>query len=83
METVLKEPPQLLILDLEIEGGNGLDILKAIKNRKLKTTIIIFTNHNIYKNQCLQLNADYFFDKSNDFEEMIFTIKKLVGEKSN
>ncbi len=69
----------VLILDLEMPGGNGTEVLKWLQNKGKKPVIIVFTNHAnlVYRNTCFRLGADYFYDKSFEFEKLINSIKTL------
>jgi len=61
--------PDFLLLDINLPGKNGMEILKLIKNNKLKCEVIMITNHadEYYRNQCKKLGAKYFLDKSSEF----------------
>jgi len=67
----------LAIIDVRLKEGLGTDVLKTIKARASGTKVIIFTNHNEFKKECLKLGADYFYDKSNEFDELIESIISL------
>lgn len=79
LQAVLKNIPQIVILDLFLDGGSGLSILQSIRRLDLPVKVIVFTNHSFYRNECARLGSDYFFDKSKDFEEMIKTIRVLAS----
>lgn len=65
----------LAILDLQLKEGNGLGILKAIRElpQAAKGIIAVFTNHAFpqYRERTLALGADYFFDKSREFGRVL------------
>lgn len=69
--------PQILILDLVLSDGSGLTLLKHLRDLKIPIKIIVFTNYNFYRKECQLLGSDYFFDKSNEFDEMVKTVKSL------
>ena len=69
--------PNILILDLVLSDGSGLKLLKSIRERKLPLTVIVFTNYSFYRKECKIIGSDYFYDKSNEFEQMISTVKEL------
>ena len=68
--------PDSVILDLKLYGGSGLDVLQKIKNEKPETKVIILTNYPEpqYMKKCMDLGADYFFDKSEDFDKILYVI---------
>lgn len=65
----------ILILDLNLPDGNGIEILKWAKAKKLAIKIFIFSLNTELKKLCLKLGAHQFFDKSNDFDSLIGHIK--------
>jgi len=71
--------PDLIILDIMMPDGNGLDAIKVIKQRKPAQKVMIYTNYpsTLNRKKCKAAGADYFFDKSEDFEKMYSTVKKF------
>lgn len=65
----------LIILDLSLPDGNGLELLKLLKERNVKKKVLVFSTNTDLKNVCLRYGAYAFFDKANDFDELIETIK--------
>ena len=65
----------LIILDLSLPDGNGLELLKLLKERKDKRKVLVFSTNTDLKNVCLKFGAYAFFDKANDFDELIETVK--------
>ncbi|OHD70945.1 MAG: hypothetical protein A2W19_08240 [Spirochaetes bacterium RBG_16_49_21] len=68
--------PDTVILDIRLNDGNGIDLLQQIKDATPCTKVIMLTNYNIplYEKRCKELGADYFFDKSKDFEKLLDVI---------
>ena len=79
IQTFRKNHPDVLILDISMPDGNGIDVLKNIQKDKSDTTIIILTNYPYaqYEKICRDLGASYFFDKSNEYENVIHVFKQL------
>jgi response regulator of citrate/malate metabolism len=65
----------LIILDLSLPDGNGLELLKILKERKEKKKVLVFSTNTDLKQVCLRYGAYAFFDKATDFDELIETIK--------
>lgn len=62
--------PDLIFLDINLPGKNGLQMLKDIRtNKAIDPVIVILTNNTLsgYRNECMQAGADYFLDKAKDF----------------
>lgn len=64
--------PDALILDLQLGDGNGLTLLKSIKQNKPNIKVVVLTNHSTDANRlhALRAGADNFLDKSTDFEQI-------------
>jgi DNA-binding NarL/FixJ family response regulator len=71
--------PDAVILDLQIRGGNGLDVLRDIKRRGASAVVLVFTNDPFpgSEQRCRDAGADYFFDKTTDVEKLIDSVKSL------
>ena len=82
VKSVSKLKPDVVILDIRMPGNGGLSALKVIKSKNLAPVVIILTSYPYpeYRKRCLEDGADYFFDKSNEIEEMINILKKLVKD---
>ncbi|MFZ7115725.1 MAG: response regulator transcription factor [Bacteroidota bacterium] len=63
--------PDVIILDIKIPGKSGVEVLPELK-LKSYAKVIMLTNYSdvYYKNLCLKLGAEYFLDKSNEFEKI-------------
>jgi two-component system response regulator DevR len=70
--------PDTVILDIRLNDGNGIDLLQNIKALNSSTRVIMLTNYNIplYERRCRELGADFFFDKSKDFEKLLDVIAR-------
>jgi len=64
--------PDAVILDIRMPGGSGLDVLRNIKKDGVVSMVIILTNYpyQIYRQKCLQAGADFFLDKSTEFDQI-------------
>lgn len=80
---ISKLKPDVVILDMKLEAGSGLDVLASVNTDKSDTKIIVFTNYSFYRNACMEAGADYFFDKSMEISEMLKTVVKFAEEYSN
>jgi two-component system response regulator DevR len=63
--------PAVLILDMTLSAGNGYDVLQAVKQQPSAPLIIVLTNHPAYRQRSLDAGADYFFDKSAEFDRLL------------
>jgi DNA-binding NarL/FixJ family response regulator len=83
VQLVRKLNPDIVILDINLQIGNGIDVLNILRKNSLTCTIIMFTNYasNAFKVLTQKLGAKYFFDKSNNIEDLIDTLKSIASDK--
>lgn len=72
--------PSIVLLDINLPGKNGIELLRLIKKNTTACEVIMITNHadDYYREQCYELGAKYFLDKSNDFALVPVIIRQLV-----
>lgn len=82
IESIHKSKPDVVILDIRMPGGSGIEVLKNIKKDKSAPLVIMLTNYPYpqYRKKCLDEGADFFFDKSTEFEKLVEVFKKLFQE---
>lgn len=69
--------PEVAILDIHMPDGSGIEVLAHIKKKSPQTTVIMLTNYPLppFRKCCLKAGADYFFDKSTEFEKVIEVLR--------
>lgn len=84
LEKLRLQQPDLILLDISLPDGNGIDILKKTRTMYPDTKSIIITNHanDYYKDLCISLGAYSFLDKSKDFELIPAYISSLLPLKA-
>ncbi len=72
--------PDTLILDLQMPGGSGLDVLRAIRLDHPHLHVLICTNfpYPQYREECLSAGANFFIDKSAEFEKIPAILRELI-----
>ena len=81
-EAVRRLKPDVLILDLRMPGGSGLDVLESLRREGGESVVIVLTNYSFpqYREKCLKSGARFFFDKSSEFDRVAEVLRGLVGE---
>ncbi len=71
--------PDVILLDIHLLGGSGIDVLHALKKRGEAPVIIVLTNYAYpqYRQKCLEAGADFFFVKSTEFDRVIPTLEQI------
>jgi DNA-binding NarL/FixJ family response regulator len=74
-----EEKPDLIILDMMLKNGTGIDVLKQINGIDQKPTIIVYSNFadSSYRKAAYQNGADYYVDKSEDIAKLLEVIEEV------
>ncbi len=64
--------PDFIIIDIRLRGGDGINLLKNVKKEHPGITVAMLTNYSSpeFRDKCASLGADFFFDKSRDFDRI-------------
>lgn len=72
--------PDLVILDIQMPRGTGLDVLRNIHSTANAPLFIVFTNfpYPQYRKRALECGARFFFDKSSEFDRLRELLNQLT-----
>ncbi|CAN7613930.1 response regulator transcription factor [Trinickia sp. LjRoot230] len=88
VETALRgiaaSDPEVVIIDLRLTDSHGIDLLHALRSRTDSIVTIVLTNYSthVFREASFIAGADYFFDKTTEFDLAMDTIERLAREKS-
>lgn len=73
--------PEIVLLEIALPGKSGFDLLAFIKAHHPDTRTMILTNLSgeVYRQKSYELGADYFIDKSGEFE----LINRIIGNDAS
>ena len=85
VERIRKLKPDAVILDIRLRKGSGINVMREIKKDEPSPTVIILTNYpnNLYRRKCINAGADFFLDKSTEFEKIPVILRELASKLSN
>lgn len=85
LKFIKQHKPNAVILDIRMPGGNGIEVLRHIKQIDPSIKVIMFTNYpySQYRKKCLESGADYFLDKSAEFNKIPEIINQLAKQSRN
>ena len=65
--------PDAVVLDIQLPGIAGMDLLMQFKQEQPSCVVIVLTTYAFkeFRQRCVALGADHFFDKSTEFERVI------------
>ena len=72
IDGILASHPEVVVLDVQLEGGTGLQVLKAVRAAEPQIAFVVFSNNAgpAYRKRYLGEGAAGFLDKSSDFEQL-------------
>ena len=82
MQSARRQVPELVILDLQLPDGNGMQIIGSLKLLSPALRIAVLTLHadNAYRLECLTLGADWFFDKATDIDALLGQVRQQAAQ---
>ena len=80
IDAIRRLKPAIVVLDISMPDGSGLQVLAAVKRENPPPIVMMLTNlaYERYREECRQLGADYFFDKSTEFQQAKEALIKLA-----
>jgi DNA-binding NarL/FixJ family response regulator len=78
IDSIRQLKPDVVVLDIQMPRGTGLDVLKNVKHGGLGPKVIVFTNfpYPQYRKRAMEYGADFFLDKTTEFEKL----RELFGQ---
>jgi len=72
VEGILRTRPDSVLLDIQLIGGSGLDVLRIAHPQVPSAVFIVLTNHPSpqYRRICMEAGAAYFFDKNSEIAKV-------------
>jgi DNA-binding NarL/FixJ family response regulator len=69
ISTIAVKKPDIVLLDINMPGKSGIEVLNYIKEEGWECKVIMVSNHSneSYRKLCLEAGADHFLDKSREF----------------
>ncbi len=79
IKAIIEAKPDVVVLDIQMPGGSGMDVLEGVKGEDQRPVFIIFTNYPDprFRKACFAAGADFFFDKSFDQNQLLALLSKL------
>ena len=78
---ILKTRPDSVLLDLNLMGHTGLDVLRAVRSKAPEIVFVVLTNHSEsqYRDACVAAGARYFLDKSQELDRVREVIAEIAA----
>ncbi len=77
IQGILAVHPDVVVLDIQLEGGSGLEVLRAVRLADPGIAFIVFSNNSgaAYRKRYLAEGACQFLDKTTEFDQLVPAIQ--------
>ena len=81
---ILALRPDSVLLDLNLQGSNGMQVLRAIHGEAPEIVFVVLTNHSEpqYRRACKSAGAAYFLDKSTEFDRVPHVMAEITAART-
>src|SRR5207249_9104422 len=81
LDILAREPIDCVVLDLEMPGTDGFEVLRRLQQRGIDTPVIVYTGTGSYDRciQAVRLGAYGFVDKAEPIERVVQEIENAVS----
>jgi DNA-binding NtrC family response regulator len=81
LDLLAREPIDCVVLDLEMPGTDGFEVLRRLQQRGIDTPVIVYTGTGSYDRcvQAVRLGAYGFVDKAEPIERVVQEIENAVS----
>lgn len=75
---ILAAQPDVVVLDVQLNGGSGLQVLRAVRQAASAVTFVVFSNNSgpAYRKRYLKEGAVRFLDKTTEFDQLARAVVK-------
>ena len=76
IDGILATQPDVVVLDVQLEGGQGLEVLRAVRLLAPGIAFVVFSNNSgpAYRKRYLGAGAVSFLDKTAEFDQLARTV---------
>ena len=83
LERLARDPVACVVLDLEMPGMDGFEVLRAMQQKGIETPVIVYTGTGSYERcvQAVRLGAYGFVDKAEPMERVVQEIASAIERR--
>jgi DNA-binding NarL/FixJ family response regulator len=81
IDGILAAHPDVVVLDVQLEGGTGLQVLRAVRQMQPGIAFVVFSIHAApaFKERYLAEGAQRFLDKATEFDQLVDAVEHACG----
>jgi DNA-binding NarL/FixJ family response regulator len=82
IDAILTTRPDVVVLDIQLKGGSGLEVLRAIREAAPATRFVMFSHHSSagYRDLYLREGASCFLDKNSEFDQLPLAVENAAWQ---
>ena len=82
---IVSSQPDVVLTDIQLKSSSGLDLIKALHARLPGLSIVATTMFDVRRNERLAraAGASGFISKENGPDQLVATIREVLGKRSN
>ncbi len=83
LQAIISTRPDFLIVDISLNGPDGLDLLKSIRVRFPNLPVLILSMHDesIYAERALRAGANGYIMKQEATEKVLIAVRQILNQK--
>jgi len=80
----LRSAPDVILCDIKMPDGNGLDLLRRVKDENARVPVVMITAHTSTEDaiQAMKAGAVDYIKKPFNNEELVLIVRRALGEKT-
>jgi DNA-binding NarL/FixJ family response regulator len=84
LEAVEAHAPNAFVMDLSLDDGSSLPLIKQLRERLPAAAIVVYTGHKntMLEQQCLKAGADAVVVKGGDIEELTAALRRAAQQST-
>ena len=81
LDAIMPSKPDILIVDVSLEGPDGIDLLKTIRSRDAKLPVLMLSMHDesLYAERALRAGANGYIMKQEATDRVLIAIRQILA----
>jgi DNA-binding NarL/FixJ family response regulator len=83
MQSIANAKPDILVVDISLNGPDGLDLLKEIRTRNVELPVLVLSMHDesIYAERALRAGAQGYIMKQEATEKVLVALRRILTKE--
>jgi DNA-binding NarL/FixJ family response regulator len=85
LEEIATRGADVAVVDLRLTASSGIELIARLAREQPTVVTLVLTNHTSspFRDACKHAGANFFFDKTSEFDAACHTIEALVKERAS